>query len=154
MRIRARAKVGLVVVAVFALLPSTSGGFDAPGLPAEVVDFEPPVRVERYPYTDFGRSPSPRDDRRGTAAFRVVERTGNCCENYLTITPGGRLLDLGGSYVNFTDDLGKTWKQVRPLNPLVNGEGAIAAAPGGDIVGVEWDLYTADHLISYKYDAQ
>jgi hypothetical protein len=55
--------------------------------------------------------------------------------------------------VNYTDDRGLTWKSVRPLEPLVNGEGAIAMAPGGDVIGVEWDPYSGDHLIAFKYTA-
>jgi hypothetical protein len=104
--------------------------------------------------TGFGRSASPRDDTIGKARFRVVERTGNCCENYITINSKGELFDLGGKYINFTRDDGKTWKQVRTINPLVNGEGAIAIAPGGDVVAIEWDPYSGDHLLSYKYDGK
>ena len=139
--------VGMIVSA----LPATG---KATGLPAQVVDYEPPVRKTSFKVTSFGKSPSPRDDRVRRAPFRVVERTGNCCENYITIDSTGRLFDLGGSYINFTDDAGKTWKSVRPINPLVNGEGTIAVAPNGDIVGVEWDPYSGDHLLSYKYDAK
>jgi hypothetical protein len=42
---------------------------------------------------------------------------------------------------------------VRPLEPLVNGEGTVDVAPNGDIIGVEWDPYSADHLLNFKYDA-
>jgi hypothetical protein len=127
---------------------------DAPGAPAQVIDIEFPTRVESYRYTDFGRSASPRDDHSGKAKFRVIERSGNCCENYLTIDKKGRLYDIGGRWINFTDDEGKSWKSVQPLEPLLNGEGTMTVAPGGDIVGVEWDPYSGDHLLSYKYDAQ
>lgn len=144
--------MSLVVLAALAV-PALAAGRSAPGLPARVVDYDPPRRVEAYPVTDFGRGPGARDDRTGKARWRVVERTGNCCENYVTTTAGGRLLDFGGRYINFTDDLGRTWKQVQPLEPLINGEGAIVAAPGGDVVGVEWDPYSGDHLLAFKYDA-
>ncbi|HWL66106.1 MAG TPA: hypothetical protein VNP73_09050 [Actinomycetota bacterium] len=126
----------------------------APGVPAQVVDYEPPSSIEKFKVTNFGPSASPSDDKTTKAKFRVVERTGNCCENYLTATPEGRLLDLGGSYINFTDDDGKTWKSVRPANPLVNGEGTLAVAPNDDIVGIEWDPYSADHMLAYKYTAE
>jgi hypothetical protein len=143
--------VGAILASlVFAAVPARS---DDAGAPAQIVDFEPPQRFESYKVTDYGRSPSARDDKEAIAKFRVVERTGNCCENYLTSNSKGQLFDLGGSYINFTNDRGKTWKSVRPINPLVNGEGTIAVAPGGDIVGVEWDPYSADHLLSYKYTA-
>jgi hypothetical protein len=42
---------------------------------------------------------------------------------------------------------------VRPLNPLVNGEGSMAMAPNGDVIGMTWDAYSGDHFVAYKYDA-
>ncbi|MGH2807773.1 MAG: hypothetical protein ACRDKT_10920 [Actinomycetota bacterium] len=146
--------LGLLAAIAVVVLAGVPAASDEAGAPAQVVDIEPPSRIERYRVTDFGRSPSARDDRTSFAKFRVVERTGNCCENYLTSNSKGVLYDLGGSYINFTKDRGKTWKSVRPINPLVNGEGTIAVAPGGDIIGVEWDPYSADHLLSYKYTAE
>src|SRR5919106_403012 len=62
--------------------------------------------------------------------------------------------DFGGTYVNYSDDRGLTWKRVTPLTPLVNGEGTITMAPGGDVVGVGWDPYSGDHLQAYKYEAE
>ncbi|MEA2447344.1 MAG: hypothetical protein QOK47_981, partial [Actinomycetota bacterium] len=141
----------LVGVAVAAALPARG---QAPGAPAQVVGYEPPLRIERYKVTDFGRSASTRDDKTSKAKFRVAERTGNCCENYVTANSDGTIFDLGGSYINFTGDSGATWQSVRPVQPLVNGEGSIAVAPNGDIVGVEWDPYSGDHLMSYKYTAE
>lgn len=122
-------------------------------LPARVVVIDPPVSAQSYPAVDYGRKADARDDRYARTSWRVVEGTGNCCENYLTVTPGGRLLDFGGSFVNYSDDGGLTWRQVQPLTPLVNGEGAIVAAPGGDVLGVEWDPYTGDHLQFFKFEA-
>ncbi len=148
--VAALASIALVVAG--AVVAPAAG--DAPGAPAKVVDYDPPTRLESYRYTDFGRSPSPRDDRTGFARFRVLERTGNCCENYITINRDGTVFDLGGRYINFSDDNGKTWKQVQPIEPLVNGEGTISMAPGGDVIGVEWDPYSGDHLLSYKYEAE
>lgn len=133
-----------------AIAPASS---QVPGAPAQVVDYDPPIRIERYKVTDFGRSPSAKDDRTFKAKFRVAERTGNCCENYLTASAGGRLFDQGGRYINFSDDKGATWKSVQPLAPLVNGEGTISMGPKGDVLGVEWDPYSGDHLQAYKYDA-
>ncbi|MGH3329080.1 MAG: hypothetical protein ACRDPT_15030, partial [Streptomycetales bacterium] len=37
--------------------------------------------------------------------------------------------------------------------PMVNGEGAIVHAPGGDVLGVEWDPYTGDHLQAFKFES-
>jgi hypothetical protein len=118
-----------------------------------VVDFAPASRTSTYATTDYGRRTTANDDRTGTTSWRVVDATGNCCENYLTTTQAGRLLDFGGTYVNYTDDRGLTWKQVRPLTPLVNGEGTIAVAPNGDLIGVGWDPYSGDHLQAFKYEA-
>ncbi|MBA2529857.1 MAG: hypothetical protein H0V19_07855 [Euzebyales bacterium] len=42
---------------------------------------------------------------------------------------------------------------MRPQTPLVSGEGAISLAPNGDVVGVEWDPYSGDHLLAFKFDA-
>ena len=146
-----RAAVAVGALVAGAIAPATS---QVPGIPAQVVDFEPPTRVESYKITDFGRSASARDDRSFKQKFLVAERTGNCCENYITISDDGRLFDIGGRYVNFTDDNGKTWRSVQPVNPIVNGEGTMALAPNGDVIVVEWDPYSGDHLIAYKYDAE
>jgi hypothetical protein len=116
-------------------------------LQAQVVDIQRPVSTQTYETID------PSTGAAGTARWRVVQGTGNCCENYLTTTAGGRLLDFGGSYLNYSDDRGLTWKSVRPLEPLVNGEGTVDVAPNGDIIGVEWDPYSGDHLLNFKYDA-
>jgi hypothetical protein len=85
--------------------------------------------------------------------WRVVQGTGNCCENYVAATDEGRLYDFGGTHLKFTDDLGETWKIVRPDGPMVNGEGTLTAAPGGDFVGLTWDPYSGDHIVAFKYDA-
>jgi hypothetical protein len=144
---------GLVLASLvaFAIAPASS---QVPGAPAQVVAFEPPTSTASFKVTSFGRSASARDDKISKARFRVVKRTGNCCENYLTSSSRGRLFDIGGSYINFTDDNGASWESVRPPAPLVNGEGTMATGPGGDVLGVEWDPYSGDHLVSYKYDAE
>ena len=151
LRLLRSAPLALVVSYVLAAAGSPAGGFDA--LPAQVVPFDPPVSVEAFGTVDFGATDDPSDDRSGFTKWRVVEGSGNCCENYLTITAGGRLLDVGGRYIHFSDDRGQSWSRVQPLLPLVNGEGAIVVAPGGDVLGVEWDPYSGDHLQFYKYEA-
>lgn len=119
---------------------------DAPGLPAtvETVPFQKSLRS--YPTTD------PAGAQIGSTTWRVVRGTGNCCENHLGATKSGRLLDYGGAYINFSDDLGLTWKRVRPIEPLVGPEGTIVNAPGGDIVGITWDPYTGDRVLAFKMD--
>ncbi len=144
----------LIACAVASLgFPAASANRMPVVLDAVVVDANFLATEASYPMVDFGRSASPRDDRRGMAKWTVVHATGNCCENYLTSNQNGRIYDFGGTYINFTDDRGKSWKQVRPITPLINGEGAIAMAPGGDVVGVQWDPYSGDHLLAFKYDA-
>lgn len=122
------------------------------GLPGRVVSISPATESVTYPSIDYGRKPTSKDDRHATTTWRMVHDTGNCCENYLTVTSSGRLLDFGGTYINYTDDRGLTWRQVQPLTPLVNGEGAIVAGLNGDILGVGWDPYSGDHLQAYKLD--
>ena len=129
----------LVVLGLVGLAALPRASALPPNLEAQVVDAEFSSHLRTYDTIDFGRSASRSDDRHLKTEWRVVDATGNCCENYLTSDHRGRLYDFGGSYVNYTDDRGLTWKSVRPLTPLQNGEGAIAMAPGGDVVGVQWD---------------
>ena len=138
-----------------ALLVGVGSTAQGVAIPAQIVDIAPPVSYMSHAgFTwDYGSSEAASDDRQGTTRWRVVKNTGNCCENHLGITKEGRLFDIGGSYVNYSDDRGATWKSVRPLNPLVNGEGSIAVAPNGDVLAIEWDAYTGDHLLAYKYNA-
>jgi hypothetical protein len=147
----ATSTVALTALAGVVIAPASS---QVPGAPAQVVDFAPPTSTAKFRVTDFGRSASAKDDKHFKAPFRILKNTGNCCENYLTSSSGGRIFDQGGKYINYTDDRGKTWKSVQPLAPLVNGEGTIAMGPGGDVLGVQWDPYSGDHLQAYKYDAR
>lgn len=89
----------------------------------------------------------------GETRWRVVTGTGNCCENYLAVTPDGRLLNYGGSYVHYSDDDGAGWWMVRPRVPEIGGEGALAVAPDGDVIGIGWDPYTGDQLQAIHYEA-
>jgi hypothetical protein len=150
---RLGARLAPLVVATAVLATAASGQLPV-SLDAQVVPYSPPVSVQTHPSRDYGRDGIPSaDDRSATTTWRVVEQTGNCCENYVTTTREGRLLDFGGTYVNYSDDRGLTWSQVRPLTPLVNGEGTIVLAPDGDVLGVGWDPYSGDHLQAYKYEA-
>lgn len=145
------ARLAALALAAFVVVPSlvTTSGAQGVGLPANVVDYPNAVAQDfDFPsYDAAGRST-------GKAHWRVVQSTGNCCENYVTSTPGGRLLDMGGTFIRFTDNLGKTWKEVRSISRTINGEGALSPAPGGDVVGVTWDPYSGDHAIAFKYDAE
>ncbi len=138
----------LVVVATASALSLTTTADAVVGIPAEVVDVEVPVEAREYDtFAPDGTS-------RGTTQWRVASDTGNCCENYLSTTQDGRLLDFGGTYPYVSDDAGQTWQRVEPVTPLINGEGTISPAPNGDIVGIGWDPYTGDHLQAFKYDAE
>ena len=119
----------------------------APGLPATVATVSFQKQTISYPVL------SPSGQQIGTTAWRVVKGTGNCCENHLGATKTGRLLDYGGAYINFSDDNGLTWKQVRPAEPLLGPEGTVVNAPGGDIVGITWDPYTGDRVLAFKMNA-
>ena len=147
MKNRWRAAFSVTIALGAVVLTGGATSAELPGLPAQVVDISPPTSTQTYATTDLTQG------RVGTTTWTVVEGTGNCCENYLQSTSGGRLVDFGGSYLNYTDDLGATWKSVRPIEPLVNGEGAVVVGPNGDVLGVEWDPYSGDHLLSFKYDA-
>jgi hypothetical protein len=148
-RVKARA-VGAALLALAAF-----GGATVPlraqapplRLPATTVDYMPQIESLSYKVTNAA------GEARGKAEWRVVRETGNCCENYLLATPGGTLIDLGGTYPRFTEDKGLKWKEVHPIEPLVNGEGAISNAPNGDIVGMTWDPYSGDHIVTFKYEA-
>jgi hypothetical protein len=152
MRVGTNSRTLVVLAAAILLAPAVIRA-QAPGLPAQVVTINPAVSTATYSTLDYGSASTSSDDKPGTTTWRIVKGTGNCCENYLSVTRAGRLLDFGGSYLNFSDDRGVTWSSVRPLEPLVNGEGAVAVAPDGDVVGVEWDPYSGDHLLTFKYEA-
>lgn len=119
-------------------------------LEATVIDFPTFATENVYPVFDKnGR-------RSGTARWRVVTGTGNCCENYLATTPEGRMYDFGSTYLVFSDDEGKTWSQVRPQRTAaaIGGEGSVVLAPNGDVVGVTWIPYGGDRVETFKYDAE
>lgn len=123
------------------------------GIPAQTLDFTPEKTfMATYATTDYGPTNAPDDDRAGSTQWRMVVGTGNCCETHVTTTKEGRIYDIGGSYIRYSDDRGVSWKSVQPQNPLVNGEGSIAMAPNGDVIAMTWDAYSGDHFVAYKYD--
>ncbi len=130
------------------LTPARSAPLGA--LVANVVDYDGAMVVdESFPVLN------PAGKQIGTQKWRIVRGTGNCCENYLSSTSEGRLFDFGGDYLYFTDNEGLSWKRVEPADPLPNfGEGAVAVAPGGDIVGVAWNPYHGDRLVPFKYEIE
>ncbi|HEX2295349.1 MAG TPA: FlgD immunoglobulin-like domain containing protein [Actinomycetota bacterium] len=134
---------GLVVGALASSAPAQGSLLEATVRP-----FEPTsVDVLEFPVESPGGEP------RGTAGWRVVQGTGNCCENFIGTTREGRLMDFGDTHLVYSDDLGETWHEVVPVGTILNGEGAVADAPGGDVVGVSWVTYDGDKLLAYKYEA-
>lgn len=134
-----------------ALLAATVGlAFAAPppnALEASVRSYAPSsIVVRSFPARNALASYVPDE------AWRVVHRTGNCCENYIATTSAGRIMDFGGSYLRFSDDQGASWSEVLGLGPLYAGEGAATEAPNGDIVGATWDPYSGDRLEGFKFD--
>jgi hypothetical protein len=123
------------------------------GLPARVVNWTPPVptTTRTFPTTDFTDAVA--GPRQGTTDWRVVGGTGNAAELWFTVTHTGRILDLGGRFVIYSDDQGLTWKAVKPQEELVNAEGSVLEAPNGDIVALTWDPYSGDRIITFKYTA-
>lgn len=106
--------LGAAAVAVAAVF---AGGATAQlpiSFEAQAVPFAPPASQATYPAYDYGKDGvASGDDRTATATWRVVQATGNCCENYVTTSREGRLYDFGGTYVNYSDDRGVTWSSVR-----------------------------------------
>ncbi len=140
------AAAGVVAGSLAALSP---GQAVPPGGVAATVQTLPDRSSTRlYPVHDASGK------RVGDRAWTVTNAGGNCCEVYVAATPTGRLLEFGGGYPTYSDDRGQTWHRVSPTTPIVNGEGAISAAPGGDIVGIGWDPYGGDHLQSFHYDGE
>lgn len=89
----------------------------------------------------------------GTRTWRVVLGLGNCCETYVAADAAGRLYEYGGTYLFVSPDEGETWTRVDNVIPNLQAEGAVVGAPGGDMLGVNWDPYTGDQLFSHKYVA-
>ncbi|HUS25642.1 MAG TPA: hypothetical protein VM369_11905 [Candidatus Binatia bacterium] len=89
----------------------------------------------------------------GQRTFRAVTGLGNCCETYVASDGAGRLYEYGGTNLFVSPDEGVTWSSVGNVVPAVNAEGAIVGAPGGDMLGVNWDAYSGDQVWSHKYVA-
>ncbi|HEX8004787.1 MAG TPA: hypothetical protein VF519_19030 [Mycobacteriales bacterium] len=145
MRTLPLAVAGACLVAVVAGPPSAALRSSPLALPMTVAPVAVPSSLGQFPVYDAAGTLL-RD-----ATYRVTPAGGNCCEVALTATADGRLLDLGGSVPVFSDDGGVTWSSATPPLPVVNGEGAIAAAPGGAVVGIAWDAYSGDRLMAYRY---
>ena len=144
---RTRGLVGLLIACALASGTLVGASPSVVPLPATLTPVTLPKATEAFrTYAADGTALT-------ATSFRVVSNSGNCCENHLIATPKGELADFGGSYINISSDGGQTWRSVRPPNPILGGEGTVAVAPNGDILGVGWDPYTGDKLQSFKYEA-
>ncbi|MDQ3991038.1 MAG: hypothetical protein M3245_01840 [Actinomycetota bacterium] len=144
-------RAALLLFAVALLLPA--GGTSAQrssedvGLPASVVNLSRAVATHEWLAVDAAGQPLQ------AVRWRAIKDTGNCCENHLATLPTGRLVDFGGTWLNYSDDEGRTWRQVRPIEPFAGGEGTVTMAPNGDIIGIAWDVYSGDRIVAFKMEA-
>jgi hypothetical protein len=150
MRIRSLAAAA-AAAALAAAPAAASGTVPVPGptvtYPGTVSVFHAPVAIRSYPVYDAAGRPI------GSARWRTTGAGDNCCEDYVTTTSSGELVTFGGTYPMFSKNDGRTWYEVKPPTPLVNGEGAIVAGPGGNLYGIGWDFYSGDHLQAFRYDS-
>lgn len=140
--------VGGLLLAV-GLVSGGGAAAQTAGIPIDPIPFEPSgMSQATYEVIDYtGDEPV-----HTTADFRIVNGTGNAAELWLTTTEEGRIYDLGGRYLNFSDDEGVTWQSVQNVEGMINGEGSVAVAPNGDVVGITWDPYSGDRVFAFKYD--
>ena len=141
--------IALLTAGATVLVASSGSAQPSPALPSltttpTVKPF--PVHNVRRTFPVYG----PHGHLRGHTSWLVTPAGGNCCEDYVAAQPGGRLLVFGGTYPMYSGDLGHTWREVKPITPLNNGEGAIVAGPGGQIAAIGWDAYSGDHLQAFR----
>ena len=125
-----------------------------PRYPAEVDEgIEKPTATRTFPVYDYRDGEYVRD---GSRTWRTIKDTGNCCENYLASSPDGRIFDMGGDYLRVTADDGETFTEISAPGPYpyAASEGAVSAAPNGDVVVMDWEPYSGDHVVTYKYVAE
>lgn len=150
-------RVGVVAVAL-----AITGAVDAarypargqaPKLEAVLEPFE--AWVEQRSYRTFAGDGRPL----GRTRWRLVTGTGNDRENYVATTAAGMLLDFGGEWLRVSEDEGLTWHSVMPpeeLREWWSYEGAVAVAPGGDVVAAGQDAVVSGVLraMTFKYEAE
>lgn len=125
------------------ILPAGAGPLDS-------VPTKRPVSTSVWSRSYATRLP---DGTAGPAKTWTVSRgSGNGPENYLASNAAGLLVNVGGG-VRVSENGGLTWSQVITTRAGSENEGAVAAAPNGDIVAVEWGAFSGDRLQSYKYTA-
>ena len=136
----------------------TTVGADEAGsrVPATVTDdVEQPTAIRTFPVFEFDETAG-EWEQTGTRSWRTVQKTGNCCENYLAVDPEGTIYDMGGQLtLHVSEDRGRSWTTVEPATPYpITSEGCVSPTPTGDIVAVDWNPYGTDRLVAFKYDAE
>ncbi|MGH2729202.1 MAG: hypothetical protein ACRDJI_01175 [Actinomycetota bacterium] len=120
-------------------------------LPATIVGVPMDVDYEVYP--SFSSDGVETQTKWRVAGGKdTLASPGNYAEQYLSITPSGRLLDFS-TYPQYSDDRGETWSEVRTAEPLFGNEGSITAAPNGDIIAIDWYAEGGDRIVAFKYDS-
>ena len=137
----------LLPVALLLAVAVLAAGAPLGALVASPTTYAASNAVRAYPVLDAGGATV------GTQAWRVVNSTGNCCENHVVAGPDGRIYDIGAEQPFWSEDGGKTWKRPASLVTLLDGEGSAAIAPNGDFVGMSWDPWTGDRVVTYKREA-
>lgn len=144
--------VQIAAVLVAAALTAPAQSQVPPRFEAVLEPFE--AGVEERSYRTFSADGRPLRRTR----WRVVTGTGNDRENYLATTKTGMLLDFGGEWLRVSEDEGLTWSSVLPAEELREWwsyEGAVATAPGGDVVAVGQDALVSGvfRAMTFKYEA-
>ena len=144
--------LSLVLAAVTVTLSAPIGAQIPPKHEAVVEPFAAHVSEASFPTLDPTGKPL------GRTRWRVVAGTGNIRENYLASTESGMLLDFGGEWLRFSEDEGRTWSSVIPTEEYMNWwsfEGAVAVAPGGDVVAAGQDAPASGvfRAMTFKYEA-
>lgn len=151
-------RAGAVLLTAVTLLPATTIG--RPAGARIPVRFD--AMIEPFEEASVEEIAFPTFDAQGrklkATRFRVVSGTGNDRENYLASTEAGMLLDFGGEWLRFSEDEGQTWFSVLPAPELRDWwsyEGAVATAPGGDVVAAGQDALVSGvfRALTFKYEA-
>lgn len=139
-------------LSALSVLPAASTGAQVPlKFDAVLEPFEAHVAETSFATLD------PKGRPIGKTRWRIVTGTGNERENYIASTRSGMLLDFGGEWLRVSEDEGRTWSSVVPppeFNEWWSFEGAVAVAPGGDVVAAGQDslIDGVFRSMTFKYE--
>lgn len=136
-----------LLLAALLLVTGILAAAQAPALKASNVAFATTGAIRNYPSWNADWTSA------GTHAWRIANGTGNCCENHVSATATGRLVDTGSETAIYSDDGGATWRRVSGALFPREGEGSGVSAPNGDFVGMTWDPYSGDRVTTFKHVA-